>query len=530
MKNLLKSLIVVWMLALVAWIGFKAFGTPYRYGLNRIPEYHVLYTDDDGNTADTVMTLPRGVGASFTRSGATTRYRESTQQWDLVSSGEVAIGSPLTGGNNGELPSAGDAEGAYLGDQETFHGLRNEDLTNAVWDTVGSPTVSCTDHGITAPDGSSTTCTITDDDGGAGSPEYICQTVSGLTAGDAYGVCVWVNELGSGLSGRVGIDCTSSANCDVNFTCNPSDQTTWRRCCNRDTAAGGTSVEYCISPTNITGDGLSDTGLTDTIVFWHPQLIEGPDSNPNKKVPPPGPDPATAGSSVTVNADALTYDVDTQGWDTGTACAWVWYWDNDNTQTKNVIGFDGTDDWRLAVGASDQIGWHTFDLADNASVVSATGTTTDNAWNFICATWANGEVDLYLNGSLDCGANGTACGTQDDTFTAGGAFGSNLFLGGTADTDLDDYLNGHVAYAAVWAGQRLSAQEIARVDDVTGNVGGFVYTPPDQMLRYADIVPPRPTWSRTFQGDDGLDREIPWADLFGRGPSERTLQLLGVAQ
>lgn len=431
---------------------------------------------------------PAAAGA-FARVGIATEY-DFAGTWNEVADGTAAITDVLSSGDTGTLQTGGPT-GVWVGTAAgPFSALQNEDLTAAVWTSVGTPTRTA--NSVTDPEGLTAADRIEDED--AGVVEGITQQVATTLTGD-WLFYVWA-RCTSAHTARLRITQVGGAapSTTTSFTCSTTE---WNRYVARVSAVASiTALDIDLFPTDATA------ASTGTVDFWHPQLIKATAiaTSATDTAAVSHLDPTVAGATVTINPDTLTYG-SVSPTDLGTAC--YWYYMGTGTSCRDSFGWISGGVFLTVTHTTtcnDCVVFRTSGLADNASVPSTT-TYAEDQWEHICATWdqVGADVNLYLNGTE------VSYGTVDAVWTASGAYGSTL------DFDTVNCGNGSHAIGHFMLWRRvLAAGEVAKVyrrfsggfeakAPVDDGSGGLLFT----ARLEPDLWLPFQPWSRLSAVDPG---------------------------
>lgn len=365
-----------------------------------------------------VDTTPQrgGTTPTFTRASSSSRLNTGTDYFTALASDAAAITGVPTVVSVADpssayaLASNSESMGVRIGGPESYEVLRSTALGNAVWTAVGTSVVTANDATFEDVYNVTTQDTVTDDD--AGVAEHVAQvvTLSGA-ASVPWTFSAWVN-CQSDHTVTMQLEFTGGANLvSGDFSC--------------VTASRLFSVTAVNSTTQLTATvrlfGASSTVSTTGVAVWgHAELRQSPASLRLDM-------PDVAGTVVARAAEELSYSSVSPGTN-GTWCAWLWYdiGNANGVYETPLFSWDGTTNFEAYLGNTGTFRAAFDTAADDADVLSTT-TFTGNAWGHLCVAWIDGtQLNLFING-----AEVTYSGTNDETWTAGGDYGTALLVGKT---------------------------------------------------------------------------------------------------
>jgi hypothetical protein len=272
-------------------------------GTSEVGQFAFATASGAGMTAAcacSTITGARGETATFSRASTATCTKGN--ETSLIANGDLVTcssGQPrvMPGGDGTGI------RGVSLWESRTNTLLRNSEIENAVWATVGSgiaaPTITA--NYATAPDGTATADRMQIAAAGAGTASYIYQTACPTGAARAQSLYVR-GTSGSGTVLMAGGSAFGSAG--GGYVQCPYVSTSWTRCLFRNSNAASANP-FLIGTSPL--EGTITTGAIDVLV-WGTQCETGVD---------PSPVIATAGTAATRAAEVLSFPwsqaVDTSG-------------------------------------------------------------------------------------------------------------------------------------------------------------------------------------------------------------------------
>lgn len=351
--------------------------------------------------------------ATFVRATADTGFDDTTGLMVEVTAGTAIIGPAMK--SDFSLPDGSDPNGVRTTYVSYLRAQDNEDLiTN--WTEDACVTSAADTSDVTDPKGGNVAEKFTLAGCAADAPIFE-RTVTLLSNRDHY-AWVWMrSDDSSGNTVKIFVE-----DADETDVCAVELDTTWKRhsCATGAFAGGETSLTF----------GVRADGTDNPIVYaFRPSIQRQEEYHTTGDV-------ALTGSDVTVNENDLSYS--SVAYSTaGTLALWV---NPGRESNRGVIGWDGTDDFVIRIGATGLFQFLTNGLADNASNV-ATVALAEYTWGHLCFTWdeATPTHAMYLDGADVTDAS------PDNVWSASGVYGTALHIGSALNLG-----DSTVAYQEYW--------------------------------------------------------------------------------